>query len=152
MLTTKKVLGVFVPLKAISSRNLTSMGLVLFFFFVYWASGGKVTAVPKIDRGSGFGSANASAPIRLRGDLEVKPSSNTSSAKTAFTNGVKLQKQNKQSTNQQRGSLFLNNSKSEPEELEQVDQVQEEASGENTDRPKTHLDLLKQRLDRSLER
>lgn len=41
---------------AMSSRNLTSLALVAIFFAVYVAAGGKISSIPKVKRGDGFGS------------------------------------------------------------------------------------------------
>lgn len=54
----KKVFSFLVLKPAWSTRNLTSLALVALFFGVYVAAGGKITAVPKVKQGSGFGTIN----------------------------------------------------------------------------------------------
>ena len=51
----KKLLEFLILKPAFSSRNLSSLGLVLLFFIIYWLAGGKVT-IPDVKQGSNFGS------------------------------------------------------------------------------------------------
>lgn len=51
-----KLKGLLLVRPAISSRNLTSLALVVLFFGVYIASGGKIDYVPDVEPGSSFGS------------------------------------------------------------------------------------------------
>ena len=56
----KQVLNFLLLKPAMSSRNLTSIALVALFFGVYVAAGGKISSIPQIDQGSGFGTVKSS--------------------------------------------------------------------------------------------
>lgn len=60
-MSAKKLVGFLVPLKAISPRNLTSLGLVAVFFAVYVICGGKIQSVPKVPVGKSFGGVQSSS-------------------------------------------------------------------------------------------
>ena len=67
--TAKKVVGFLFFARAFNQRNLTSLGLVIFFFVLCWISGMRIDAVPKLspDRASfggvsGVGDDNLSRP------------------------------------------------------------------------------------------
>ncbi len=60
---TKRILGFLLLKPAISSRNLTSLGLVGIFFGVYVAAGGKLEGLPAVQtEGGGFGAVHNGAP------------------------------------------------------------------------------------------
>ena len=69
----KKTLD-FVLLKpAVSSRNLTSIALVAAFFGVYIAAGGKIAALPNVQRAGGFGTVDVSGKDLKTPDKKVQP-------------------------------------------------------------------------------
>jgi hypothetical protein len=53
----KKIIEFLVLKPAFTSRNISSLGLVVIFFIVYWLAGGKVV-IPNVKQGSNFGSVN----------------------------------------------------------------------------------------------
>ena len=68
-MNTKKVLSFLLLKPAFTSRNLTSIALVALFFGVYVAAGGKVSALPKVKQGVGFGAASverAQEPVAVQ--------------------------------------------------------------------------------------
>lgn len=67
----KKVLGFLVMKPAWSTRNITSLALVALFFGVYVAAGGKITAVPKVKQGTGFGTLGTEATTLPADTAEV---------------------------------------------------------------------------------
>ena len=75
--TAKKVVGFLLFARAFNQRNLTSLGLVIFFFVLCWMSGMRIDAVPKLspDRASfggvaGVGDDRVPPPI---GTGKVRP-------------------------------------------------------------------------------
>ena len=58
----KKALGFLMLKPAVSSRNLTSIGLVAAFFGVYLAAGGRIAALPNVQSGDGFGAVKTDRP------------------------------------------------------------------------------------------
>jgi hypothetical protein len=54
-MSAKKIANFLFLRPAMTSRNLTSIGLVIFFMVVYALCGGKITAVPKVAISQGFG-------------------------------------------------------------------------------------------------
>lgn len=73
----KRVLNFLLLRPAMTTRNLTSLGLVAFFFAVFYLSGGRIAAVPRITPGATFGGIAQTEQIpslELRGDvLKEKP-------------------------------------------------------------------------------
>lgn len=75
-MNAKKVVNFLVLRPAFTSRNLTSIGLVVLFFLIYVLSGGKVTWAPnmKSARDAGFGGVTdpgAATPLR-QNELPVR--------------------------------------------------------------------------------
>lgn len=70
-----KLLNIFVPLQAVSTRNLTSIGLVFVFFAVFWLAGGKIESKPKLEPGNSFGSvSNRNAESTIPSTINQGPS------------------------------------------------------------------------------
>ena len=69
----KRILSFLLLKPAISSRNLTSLGLVGIFFGVYVAAGGKIEGLPAVQEGaSGFGALQSgSAPALVQDEVET---------------------------------------------------------------------------------
>jgi hypothetical protein len=71
---SKRILSFLLLKPAISSRNLTSLGLVGIFFGVYVAAGGKIEGLPAVQEGaSGFGAVHSSAVPPLEQDIAEAP-------------------------------------------------------------------------------
>ncbi len=73
----KRRLRDFLLLKpAVSSRNLTSLLLVAIFFGVYVAAGGKVSTIPEVAPGEGFGTVTSDRAAEVEAyeeeEVEVK--------------------------------------------------------------------------------
>lgn len=86
---TKRILGFLLLKPAISSRNLTSLGLVAIFFGVYVAAGGKIQGLPVIEDGSGFGAIEkteqaAPATAAERTHLETPPPAGLDTSRLQF--------------------------------------------------------------------
>ncbi len=69
-MSAKKLVGFLIPLKAISPRNLTSLGLVAVFFAVYVICGGKIQSVPRVPVGKSFGGVRSSGNYSVTGDVQ----------------------------------------------------------------------------------
>lgn len=57
----KKIINFLILRPAFTSRNMSSLGLVALFFALYILAGGKVTWIPDIKAGQGFGTVNRSS-------------------------------------------------------------------------------------------
>ena len=62
----KKVISFLLLRPAFTMRNLTSIGLVAIFFAIYVLAGGKVSLMPAVPRGQGFGSLEKENPAAMR--------------------------------------------------------------------------------------
>jgi hypothetical protein len=72
----KKVLSFLLLAPAFNSKNLTSILLVVIFFLLYCAAGGKVSWVPDVQRGGGFGSidvGNVTGDVTAAGRASAAP-------------------------------------------------------------------------------
>jgi len=67
-MNAKKVLSFVLCSSAFTKRNISSLGLVAFFFFVYILAGGKIdTAIPSPSKIGGFGSGSSDNPLGAMG-------------------------------------------------------------------------------------
>lgn len=69
----KRILNFLLLRPAMTTRNLTSLGLVAFFFAVFYLSGGRIAAIPRVSPGATFGGIAESEQIpslKLRGDVQ----------------------------------------------------------------------------------
>jgi hypothetical protein len=67
--TAKKVIGFLVFKSVMTGRNLSSLALVVFFFGVYWAAGGRISSLPVVEADARrFGGAKSDAGD-LTGDV-----------------------------------------------------------------------------------
>lgn len=71
----KKFVNFIIPLRAMSPRNLTSLGLVALFFAIYVLSGGKVQSIPKSQDFQSFGMPNNK--IKTTGDVRSNQAKKT---------------------------------------------------------------------------
>ena len=78
----KKVVAFLLLLPAFNKKNLSSILLVIVFFLLYCAVGGKVSLVPQIQTGAGFGSVDAG---NVTGDVAVVSRGNPVSAAGALS-------------------------------------------------------------------
>lgn len=98
---TKRVLGFLLMKPAMSSRNLTSLGLVAMFFAVYVLAGGTVSPVPKVAVNQSFGTGviedRLPAPrADLAEEIEIAP----------LEQAPKIQRNEKASKASKRFSMF----------------------------------------------
>ncbi len=82
---TKKFLNVLLMGSAVSTRNLTSLALVALFFAIYVAAGGRISSVPKVKSGEGFGSAQSADHFRNAMDSVTKTADKDVTSKPPVT-------------------------------------------------------------------
>lgn len=103
--TAKKVVGFLLFARAFNQRNLTSLGLVIFFFVLCWLSGMRIDAVPKLspDRASfggvaGVGDDRVPPPL---GTGKVRPEDRTDSRSVPMVGPRKNEINRSSSTDQE---------------------------------------------------
>lgn len=83
----KKVLGFLFLKGAMTSRNLTSLGLVALFFGVYVASGGKIAALPNLEASGNFGGIKNPVAVQDTDSPDVVDDEVVPPTKGIFTKG-----------------------------------------------------------------
>jgi hypothetical protein len=84
----KKIISFLLLAPAVNKRNLTSLALVAVFFGVYVASGGKVTSLPRVAPGQGFGGLGQGQEVQVTGDVQSESGSSTSASVDRLPNAA----------------------------------------------------------------
>jgi len=145
MKVPKAITDILLLKPAVSTRNLTSLLLVLAFFGVYVAAGGKIEAVPKPPRGTGFGTIDRGADSKAVVEPNKEKASTTRDLAAEAPRGGRTRDSVRQVESEQDSSRNLERYEREDVTEEQSDEefsVDEETEGDELSDIERRLNLL----------